>query len=99
MTHIVRGLLGVGAAVVAMPAAIGFAAPASADEEDFVRVLTTRFVYLTPEQVRAEGQWVCSVLASGVPASDAVMMVRNDLGMSVSGAGELVSLAVVELDC
>jgi len=34
-----------------------------------------------------------------VPASDAVTTVANDLGVSISAAGEIVSLAVVELDC
>lgn len=80
-------------------AAMAFAAPAAADENTFVQTLQTRYVFLSAEQLTAAGAKICNILGSGVPASDAVTVVRDDLGVSVSAAGEIVSLAVVELDC
>jgi hypothetical protein len=91
--YIVRVLVAVAAAAVA------FAAPAAADENTFLKTLQTKYVFLSEEQLSSEGAKICSTLGSGVPASDAVIMVRDDLGVSISAAGEIVSLAVVELDC
>jgi hypothetical protein len=79
--------------------AVAFAAPAAASEDDFVRELQTRYVFLSEQQLRSEGAKICGVLGSGVPASEAVIMVRNDLGVSISAAGEIVSAAVVQLGC
>ncbi|WP_234783656.1 DUF732 domain-containing protein [Mycolicibacterium celeriflavum] len=89
----------VGSLIVAAVAAVGFAAPAAADQAEFVRKLQEQYVFLTADQLIAAGNKVCAATASGVPASDAVMMVRNDLGVSVPAAGDIVSLAVVELGC
>jgi hypothetical protein len=86
-------LLSVGAGAVA------FAAPAAAGEDEFVRTMQTSYVFLSEQQLRSEGAKICSVIDSGVPASDAVIMVRNDLGVSISAAGEIVSAAVVQLGC
>jgi hypothetical protein len=85
--------------VVAVAASVALAAPASADEEAFVRPLATRYVFLSDQQLLSEGARVCDAIASGMPAADATIMVRNDLGISVSAAGEIVSAAVVHLDC
>ncbi|WP_286137664.1 DUF732 domain-containing protein [Mycobacterium sp. IS-3022] len=89
----------VGSLVAAAVTAVVFAAPAAADQSEFVRKLQEQYVFLTAEQLIAAGDKVCAATASGVPASDAVMMVRNDLGVSVPAAGDIVSLAVVELGC
>jgi hypothetical protein len=85
------------AAVIA--AAVAFAAPATASEDEFVRTLQTRYVFLSEQQLRSEGAKVCGALGGGVPASDVVIMVSNDLETSISAAGEIVSAAVLQLGC
>jgi hypothetical protein len=90
-------LVRVGLLVVA--GAVAFAAPAAASEDEFVRTMQTKYVFLSEQQLLSEGAKICSVIGTGVPASDAVIMVRNDLGVSVSAAGEIVSAAVVQLGC
>lgn len=90
-------MVGVPLSVVA--GAVAFAAPAAASEEEFVRTIQTTYAFLTEQQLRSEGAKICSVLGGGTPASDAVIMVRDDLGVSISAAGEIVSAAVVQLDC
>jgi hypothetical protein len=57
------------------------------------------YAFLSEQQLRSEGAKICGLLRSGVPSADAVIMVRNDLGVSISAAGEIVSAAVVQLDC
>lgn len=95
-----RHLFGVPLVVTAAAAAaVAFAAPASADQAEFVRKIQSQYVFLTADQIIAAGQKICAAAASGVPASDSVMMVRDDLGMSVPAAGDVVSIAVVELGC
>jgi hypothetical protein len=89
----------VGALLSVVPAAVALAAPAVADEDEFVQTMQTSYVFLTDQQLRAEGAKICSTLRGGTPASDAVVMVRNDLGVSISAASEIVSAAVVHLDC
>ena len=89
----------VGALMSVVPAAVALAAPAVADEEEFVRTMQSTYAFLTDQQLRSEGAKICSTLGSGTPASDAVIMVSNDLSVSVSAAGEIVSAAVVHLDC
>jgi hypothetical protein len=80
-------------------AAVAFAAPAAADEESFVWPLQTRYVFLSEQQLLSEGARVCDAIGGGMSAADAAIMVRNDLGVSVSAAGEIVSGAVVRLGC
>lgn len=92
-----RHLFGLLIAVAA--AAVAFAAPASADQAEFVRKVQSQYVFLTADQIIAAGQKICAAAANGVPASESVMMVRDDLGMSVPAAGDVVSTAVVELGC
>lgn len=89
----------VGSVIAAAVTAMVFAAPAAADQSEFVRKLQEQYVFLTADQLIGTGNKVCAATASGVPASDAVMMVRNDLGISGSAAGDIVSLAVMELGC
>lgn len=89
----------IGMSIVAAATAVAVAAPAAADESEFVRKLQEQYVFLSAEQLIAAGNKVCAAARSGVPASDSVMMVRNDLGISVPAAGDVVSLAVVELGC
>ena len=85
--------------VLAAAASVALAAPAAADQEEFVRPLATKYAFLSDQQLLSEGAKVCSALNSGMTAADAAIMVRNDLGISVSAAGDIVSAAVVDLDC
>jgi hypothetical protein len=89
--------------IATVASAVALAAPAAAvptpSEEGFVRPLLTRYVFLDEQRLLSEGYKICSVLRSGTPASDATMMVRNDLGVSVSAAGEIVSAASYNLGC
>ncbi len=89
----------VGVSLSVVAAAVASAAPAAASEDEFVDTMQTSYAFLTDQQLRSEGAKICSALSSGMPASDAVVMVRNDLGVSISAAGEIVSAAVVKLDC
>ena len=93
MRHLFGLLMGVAVAAVA------FAAPASADQAEFVRKIQSQYVFLTTDQLVSIGHKICAAARSGVPASDSVMMVSRELGMSVPGAGDVVSTAVVELGC
>jgi hypothetical protein len=83
---------------LAVPALI-WAVPAAADEDAFVDRFTTKHAFLTEEQLRAEGPRICAVLGSGVPASEAVAMVQDDLGVSVPAAFEIISAAITTYDC
>lgn len=89
----------IGLLIAAVVTAVALAAPAAADQSEFVRKLQEQYVFLTAEQLITAGHKVCAAAASGVPASDSVMMVRNDLGISVPAAGDIVSLAAVEFGC
>jgi hypothetical protein len=93
----VRRIIGV--LIAAAATAVAFAAPAAADQSEFVRKLQQQYVFLTVEQLITAGHKVCAAARSGVPASDSVMMVRDYLGVSVPAAGDIVSLAVIELGC
>jgi hypothetical protein len=42
---------------------------------------------------------VCRATKSGMKSVDAVLMVQQDLAVSVAAASDIVSAAVVELDC
>lgn len=93
MIYMTRVLMAVVAASVA------FAAPAAADQDDYVRTLQTRYVFLSEQQLVSEGSKVCNAINGGMTAADAVIMVQNDLGVSIPAAGDIVSGAVVQLGC
>jgi hypothetical protein len=97
ISSISRYRLGVPIAVVAT--ALAFAAPAAAGESDYLRVLQARFVFLSAEQLVAEGTKVCNAVHSGMGSAEAVQMVQDDLGVSVSAGVEIVSAAERYLDC
>jgi hypothetical protein len=91
--HIVRAL------VVVFAASVIFAPQAAADQDEYLRKLQSQFPYLSAEQLIAEGAKVCTATRQGTPAADAVIMVRENLGVSIPTAGDIVSTAVVELGC
>jgi hypothetical protein len=61
--------------------------------------LQTRYAFLSDQQLLSEGAKVCGNLRNGMPGSDATQMVRDDLGVSVPTAFNIVSTAIVELGC
>jgi hypothetical protein len=86
--------------LVAVPAtAIAVAAPAAADEDSYLHRLQPRLTFLTMEQLLSEGNKVCRASKAGMKSVDAVQMVQQDLAASVAAASDIVSAAVVELDC
>jgi hypothetical protein len=84
-------------AVVA--AAVALAAPAGADQDDYLRAMRAQYVFLTDQQLLAEAAKICHATRSGTPASDAVIMVSRDFGIAIPAAGEIVSSAIVNLGC
>ncbi len=93
MAHLVRAL------TVLFAASVIFAPQAAADQDEYLRKLQDRLPFLSSEQLLAEGTRICNATRQGTPASDVVVMVRDDLGLSISAAGNVVSTAVVELGC
>nr|WP_228768930.1 DUF732 domain-containing protein [Mycolicibacterium malmesburyense]CRL76335.1 hypothetical protein CPGR_03939 [Mycolicibacterium malmesburyense] len=89
----------IGPLIAAAATAVAFAPPAAADQAEFVRKLQEQYVFLSADQLVSTGNLVCAEAARGVPAAVTVQRVRDDLGISVSAAGDIVSLAVVELGC
>ena len=79
--------------------AVMAAAPAQADEATYLQRLLTKYTYLNPQQLLAEGDRVCDAERSGIPSADAVNMVYKDLTVSMAVATEIVSAAVVDLGC
>ena len=86
-------------AAVAMGVAIGVAPTATADESGYLNQLSPRLAYLTTEQLRTEGYKVCRYVSAGRPTADAIPMVMDDLGITVSAALNIISTALGELDC
>jgi hypothetical protein len=89
------------AAAFATAAAVGFSAPAAADEAGFLQ-LQEQLNFLTVDQLRTEGYRVCQATNRGVSGADAVNMVSKDLrktGISVSAASKIVATAITELGC
>lgn len=86
-------------AVVATATALGYAAPATADQDEYLRVTQARFAFLSTDQLVEEGNRICGHTRSGMPASDAVLIVQRDLGVSVPAAYDIVNAAVVHLGC
>jgi uncharacterized protein YoaH (UPF0181 family) len=85
--------------IAAMAASIAFAAPAAADEGEYLRKLQAEYPFLTAEQLLSAGRTVCSATSSGVSSANALQIVQKDLRVSVSAAGDIVAAAVVDLDC
>ena len=78
-------------------AAVMSAPQAVADEQEYLKPLQDKYVYLTAQQLLSEGNRVCAATQSGALSADTTTMVRNDLGVSVATAGEIVAAAVVRL--
>lgn len=82
-------------AVTAMSAA----APAVAQDADYLALLQDRYRFLSAEQLLSEGYKVCAVIDQGVGSRYAAEMVQQDLGVSPGASIDIVSAATVELGC
>jgi hypothetical protein len=89
--------LGVLSAVSAI--SLAFASPATADSAEYLHQVQPFYTNFTAEQLLTEGSRVCNATRSGMRAPQAVQMVQNDIGASVTAAGDIVAAAVVQLDC
>ena len=78
---------------------LAFAAPASADEGDYLQMLQAKLTLLTTRQLLSEGGKVCTATHSGMTSSDAVIMVQKDLAVGVPDAVYIVEAAGVGLGC
>lgn len=93
----VTGVFALGA--LAAAAATGLAAPASADTSSFLQALAPRYVFLSDDQLLAAGKQACATARSGVPASDNVVQISKQLGISTSAASEIVVASIHHLGC
>lgn len=93
----VTGAFALGALSAA--AAIGLAAPASADTTSYLQSVHTRYAYLSESQLLNAGNRVCATARSGVPASDNTIQVSKELGISTSAAYEIVVASINHLGC
>lgn len=89
---------GITTVALAAGIAVGTAAPAAASESDYLR-LKDSLTFLTTQQLLSAGYRACAAVHNGVRTTDAVNMVMNDLGVSVSAALDIVAAAVVDLSC
>jgi hypothetical protein len=80
----------VGAAILAAPSA-------AADEVEYLHKLQDKYAFLTPQQLLAEGNRVCTAEQAGALAPDRTTMVINDLTVGVNVALEVVSAAEWDL--
>jgi hypothetical protein len=78
---------------------LGFAAPASAESNDYLNNLQPRYASLSASQLTAAGNNACAAIRSGMPASDATVMVSKNLGVSLSTAYDIVRNATSYLGC
>lgn len=84
-------LLAVGAA------AVTFAAPAAADEAEFLQSTGPRFVYLTHEQLLSAGHTTCTATRGGTSSPTVVDMLSHQMGIPVPAADQIVRAALVDL--
>ncbi|OBK75034.1 hypothetical protein A5651_08425 [Mycobacterium sp. 1274761.0] len=85
--------------VAASAAAIGWAGPAAADSSSFLQSLQPRYTFLSEAQLLSAGNQACSGARSGIPASDNVIRVSKNLGISTSAAWEIVIASINHLGC
>jgi hypothetical protein len=96
----VRAFRVVIAVVVAASAfAMNAAAPAAADESEYLRLLQPKYPFLSSQQLLAEGHKVCDAMQRGMNSPDATNMVQKDLTVTVAVSVDLVSTAAVQLGC
>lgn len=97
MVHTFRALIAVVAAALA--SMVMAAAPAAADEGEYLRQLQPKYVFLSSQQLLDEGHKVCNAIHGGMISPDAANMVQKDLAVSVAVAVDIVGTAGVQLGC
>jgi hypothetical protein len=85
--------------ITATVASLTFAAPAAADTADYLNAVQPWYTNVTAEQLLSEGMRACSAVRSGMTSPQAVQMVQNDLGVSITASADIVAAAVVHIDC
>jgi len=90
--HVALLAIAVGIGVATAPTAV-------ADEAGYLQRLQSRLAYLTAQQLLTEGYKVCRYVSVGRPTADAIPMVMDDLDITVAAALDIISAAVLQLDC
>jgi hypothetical protein len=85
--------------IAGVATSLAFAAPANADSGEYLHALQPFYPTLSTETLLSVGSKVCSTIRSGSNSTVALKMVQDQIGVSVSAAGDIVSAAVVHLDC
>lgn len=76
-----------------------FAPSAAADTGGYLHALQDTYTSLSTQQLLSEGARVCGSLRNGVNSTQTVIMVQQDLGVSIPASGDIVSAAVLHLGC
>jgi hypothetical protein len=85
--------------VVAIASASAVMPTAHADVGEYLKALQPKYVYLTPQQLLDEGYKACQAAKRGVPGTDTMKIVQDDLAVSVAASYDIVTTAAVRLDC
>ncbi|HZQ31791.1 MAG TPA: DUF732 domain-containing protein [Mycobacterium sp.] len=97
VVNMMRVLLAFSAAIIA--GMLAFAAPAAADQAQYLSIVQPKFVFLTERQLLSEGNRACTASKNGMIAPDVVTMVQNDLKVATAVASDIVGAAVVYYGC
>ena len=93
----ITGAFAIGA--LSAGAAIGLAAPASADSASYLEAVAPVYAYMSDSQLMSAGNQACSNARSGIPASDSTIAISKNMGISTSAAYEIVVNAMNHLGC
>ena len=88
-----------GLVIAGATAAIGLAAPASADSGAYLQSLQPIYAFMSESELMSAGNTVCGATHSGKPASDIVPMLVKEYGLSASASYEIVVASVNYLGC
>jgi hypothetical protein len=97
MVRTLRVLIAVVSSALAF--AVMVAAPAAADESEYLRLLQPKYVYLSSQQLLDAGRKVCDAANGGMLSADAANMLQKDLQVSLATAVDIVGTAKVQLGC
>jgi hypothetical protein len=86
-----------GALVAGTAMSLAFASPAAADPGSFLHEVQPFYQNFSAEQLLSEGFRVCTAQGGGMNSPNSVQMVQNDIGASVTAAGDIVAAAAVHL--
>ncbi len=86
-------------AALASSIALGGAAPAAADQSDYLRHLAPEYILFGEQLLLFEGYKVCIAIRDGMSSSSAEEMVQKDLTASVPESVAIVAGAAADLGC